>query len=155
MESPYPHLMPMPQILSGAQYPMNDPVGGPNSYAPLQVTMPQPGNPWYPQPNTQPAWPNQYYNSSNEMAPVHAPPPPGQHLGVYGFDGGYDDSLSFPGAMRPSADYRDGYSTSHTPPMLEPQQLNPVSPPPPPHFPSRESPATTLLLRSEYRVSIY
>lgn len=137
MESPYPHLMPMPQVLSGSQYPVNDSVGGPNPYAPAQVTMPQPGSHWHPQPNTQPAWPNQYWNNPNEMAPVHGPPPlPGQHLGVYGFDGGYDDSISFPEARGPSADYRDGYSTSHTPPMLEPQQLNTVSPPP--HFPPRE-----------------
>ena len=153
MESPYPYLMPMPQVLSGAQYQMNDTIGGPNSYAPSQVTMPQPGNSWYPQPNTQPAWPNQYWNNPNEMAPaVRAPPPPGQHLGVYSFDGGYDDSFSFPEATRPSASYRDGYSTSQPPPMLDPQQHNPVSPPP--HFPSRESPASTLLRRGEYRVCI-
>jgi hypothetical protein len=153
MESPYPHLMPMPQILSGSQYQMNDSVGGPNSYAP-QITMPQPGNTWYPQPNTQPAWTNQYWNNPNEMTPIHAPPSPGQHLGVYGHEGGYGDSFSFPEARRSSADYHDSNSMSHTPPILDPQQLNPVSPPP--QFPLRESPASTLLRRGEYRrVSIY
>ena len=146
MESPYPHHMPMPQmpqVLSGAQYhQMNDSVGGPNSYGPPPVMMPQPGSPWHPQPNTQPGWSNQYWNNPNEMAPVQAPRPgpPGQHLGAYSYrdDSGHDDSLSFPQAMRPSADY--GNSTSLTPPVLDPQQLNPVSPPP--RFPSRESPAS-------------
>ena len=139
MESPYPHLMPMPQVLGGAQYQMDNSAGGFSSYTPPagQMTMPQPGgSPWYPQPNTQPAWPNQYWNNPNEMAPMHAPPPPGQHLGVNSYEGGYDESFSFPEAMRPSTDYRDGYSMSQTPPILEPQQLNPGLPPPP----SRESP---------------
>ena len=143
MESPYPHLMPMPQV-GGAPYQMDNSAGGFTSYTPpaVQITMPQPGgSPWYPQPNTQPAWPDQYWNNPNEMAPIHAPPPPppGQHLGVNSYEGGYNDSFSFPEAMRPSADYRDGYSTSQTPPILEPQQLNPGSPPPLSPSPPRES----------------
>ena len=157
MESPYPHLMPMPQVLSGGQYQMNDSAGGLNSYPSpaAQLSMPQPGgNPWYPQPNTQPAWPNQYWNKPNEMSPVHAPPPPGQGLGVNSYEGGYDDSFSFPEVMRPSSDYRDGPSMPQTPPILDPQQLNP-GPPPPLSPPSRESLAFTLLRRGDYRVSIY
>jgi hypothetical protein len=155
MDSPYPHLMPMPQVLSGAQYQRNDSAGGLNSYTSpaLQVSMPQPGNPWYPQPDTQPAWPNQHWNNPNEMAPVHPPPSPGQHLGVYSHEGGYNDSFSFPEAIQPSADYRDSYSMSQTPPILEPQQLNPG--PPPPLSPSRESPDSPLLRRGETRVFIY
>ncbi len=134
MGSAFPHHMPMPQILSGAQYHMDDSVGGSSSYASpaAQVPMPPPETPWYSQPNTQPGWANQYLNNPNEMAPIHAPPPPpGQHLGAYGYEGGYNDSFSFP--IRPSANY--GYS--QTPPILEPQQLNPG--PPPPVSPSRES----------------
>ena len=141
-ESPYPHLMPMPQVLSGAQYQRNDSVGGPNPYTPpVQVTMPEPGSPWNPQPNTPPAWPNQYWNNPNELAPVHAPPPPSQHIGTYSYGGGYDNSVSFPEVMRPSANYRDGYSMPQTPPILEPQQLNPGPPPPLAPSPSRESPS--------------
>jgi hypothetical protein len=154
MESPYPQLMPMPQMPSGAQYQGNDSAGGLNLYISpaVQVTMPQPGNPWYPQPNTQPAWQYQYWNNPNEMAPVHAPPPPGQHLGVYTSEGGYSNLFSFPEVMRPSADYHDGYSMSQTPPLLEPQQLN--LGPPSPLSPSRESPAPTLLQWGEYHVFI-
>ena len=126
IESPYPHQMPMPQmpqVLSGAQYQVNDSVGGPNPYA-HQVTIPQPGDTWYPQPNTQPSWPN---------APVLPARPPGQHLGVYGYDGGYDDPISFP---EPTA----SHSTSLTTPILEPQQVNPVSPPVRFPTPTREYP---------------
>ncbi|KAF8490542.1 hypothetical protein F5888DRAFT_1740984, partial [Russula emetica] len=47
------------------------------------------------------------------MTPVHAPPP-GQHLGVYSYEGGFDNSFSFLEAMQPSADYCDGYSMSQT-----------------------------------------
>ncbi|KAF8499017.1 hypothetical protein F5888DRAFT_1686884 [Russula emetica] len=133
--SPYPHLMPMPQMPSGAQYQMNNSGGGLNSYT-SPFTMPQPGNP-------------SLGIFPNELAPVHAPPP-GQHPGVYSYEGGYDNSFSFPEAPRPSADYRDGYSTSHTPPFLEPQQLNPGLPPP--LSPSRESPTSTLPRRGGSRV---
>jgi hypothetical protein len=150
IESPYPHLMPMPQVFSGAQHQMNDSAGGPNSYTSpaVHVTMPDPGNPWYPQPNTRPAWPNQYWNNPNEMPPVHAPPPPGQHLGVSSYDGGYGDSFSFPEARQPSADHRHGddYSMPQTPPILAPQQLNPGLPPP--LSPSRESATSGRIPRS-------
>ena len=134
----YPHHMPMPQILSGAQYQMDGSVGGPNSYtsSAAQVTIPQPGNPWYPQTSTRPALPNRYWNDPNEMAPV-LPPPPGQHLGVYNYEGGYDDSFSFPEATR-SSNYRDDHSMPQTPPILEPQRLNPG--PPTSHSPLRKSP---------------
>jgi hypothetical protein len=145
IESPYPHLMPMPQVLSGGAQYQNDSAGGLHPYTSpaVQLTMPQPGNSWNPQPNTQPAWPNQHWNGPNEMAPVHAPAPPRQHLGVYSYEGGYGDSLSFPEVMQPSANYRDDYPMSQTtPPILEPQQLNPGPPPPLPPSPSRESPAS-------------
>ena len=135
----YPHHMPMPQILSGAHYQIDGSVGGPNSYTSpaAQVTIPQPGNPWYPQTNTRPSLPNQYWNNPNEMAPAH-PPPSGQHLGVYSYEGGYDNSFTFPEATR-SSNYRDDYSMPQTPPILEPQRLNPG---PPSLTPLRKSPAS-------------
>lgn len=155
MGSLYPHHMPLPQMPSAAQYQTDDypGAGGPSSYTSpaVQFTMPQPGgDPWYPQPDTQPGWPNQYWNNPNEMPPVHAPPP-SQHFGAYSYGGGYDDSVSFPEAGRPSANYGDGYSMPQTPPILEPQQLNPGPRPPP--SPSRESSTSTLLHQGEYHVS--
>jgi hypothetical protein len=137
MDSPYPHQMPMPQLLSGTHYPMDD-VGGPNSYTSPPIPMPQPEGPWYSQPNSQPGWPDEHWNNPYETAPIRHAPPPGQNPGAYGYEGGYNDSLSFPGAMppRPQSNYNN--ATPQTSPFLEPQQLNPG--PPPPLSPSRESP---------------
>ena len=126
MESSYSHHMPMP--LPPTRYQPDESMG-PSPFTPpaAQLPMPQPGSPWYPPPNTQPAWPNQYWNNPSPMAP------PGQPPGPYGYQSGYNDPSPFSEAMR--ANY--GYSTPQTAPLLEPQQLNPGPPPPLP--PSRES----------------
>jgi hypothetical protein len=123
--------MPMPQVPTPYQTGDSE---GPSAFTSpaSQLSMPQPGSPWYPPPNTQPAWPNQYWNNPNPMAPIHAPP--GQPPSPFAYQSGYNDPLSFPETTRP-ANY--GYSMPQTPPILEPQQLNPGPPPPPP---SRESP---------------
>ncbi|KAH9994464.1 hypothetical protein BJV77DRAFT_994946 [Russula vinacea] len=122
MESSYPHLMPMPQV--------------PTRYQPDDT----PGNPWYPPPPIQPAWSNQYWNNPSPTAPIHAPP--GQPPGSYGYQSGYNDSVSF----RQVEDMRASYSypTPQTAPLLEPQQLHPG--PPPPLNSSRESPLYTLCI---------
>jgi hypothetical protein len=119
--------MPMPQ--APTQYQLDDSEASSAFTSPAsQLSMPQPGGPWYPPPNTQPAWSNQFWNNP---APTHAPP--GQPPGPFGYQSGYNDPLSFPETLRP-ANY--GYSMPQTPPILEPQQLSPGPPPPPP---SRES----------------
>ena len=122
MES-YSHHMPMPQV--PMRYQPED--SGPSSFAPTAApfTMPQPGGPWYPPQNTQPAWPTQSWNNPNLMAP------PGQPPGPYGYQSGYNNDFSE--AMR--ANY--GYSVPQAAPLLEPQQYNPGPPPPIP--PARES----------------
>lgn len=138
LESSYPHLMPMPQVPT--RYQPDDTVG-PNPFtSPAQLSMPQPGNPWYPPPPIQPAWSNQYWNNPSPTAPIHAPP--GQPPGSYGYQSGYNDSVSF----RQVEDMRASYSypTPQTAPLLEPQQLHPG--PPPPLNSSRESPLYTLCI---------
>jgi len=94
---------------------------------PNYLQMPQPGNPWYPPPNPQPAW-----SPPGWTAPTHFPTP-GQPMVPFGYpsvtQGGYGDSFAFPGGS-PLGQSEYGYAMPQAPAILEHQQLNPGPPPP-------------------------
>lgn len=144
--APYPHHMPSPQSPTWQQH--HDSAVA-SSYPPPAVPppmssyppLPQPGNLWYPSPDTQPAWPQQGWNYPNPMAPAPPHLPTfGQPLGPYGYpNAGYGEPHAFAEPARP-VDYP--FAMPQGAPILEPQQINP-GPPPPLH--SRESPAAMVM----------
>ena len=133
MQSSYPNHMPLAQSSMWPQY--HDPTG-PSQYASGSPTvhspmsnysqLPQPGGPWYPPPGSQPPWPQQGWNYPNPMDPTYYPPP-GPPLSPYGYPSGYNEPHTVPDHARP-INYPP--TMSQTPPILEPQQLNPGPPPP-------------------------
>jgi len=138
----YPHHMPSPQSPAWHQQHHDSAVA--SSYTPPTVpppmsnypSLPQPGNMWYPSPDTQPAWPPQGGNYPNPMVPTGFAAP-GQPLGPgpYGYpNAGYGEPYAFPDPARP-VDYP--FAMPQAAPILDPRQLNPGPPPP---LPSRESP---------------
>jgi hypothetical protein len=136
VEPSYPHHMPSPNSSTWHQH-HDSPAASP--YAPPTVPppmssyppLPQPGNSWYPSPDTQPAWPQQGWNDPNSMGSTHFPTP-GQPQSPYGYP-----SAGYGAFSDPARPVNYPLSMPQAPPILEPQQLNP-GPPPPLH--SRESP---------------
>ncbi|KAH9964609.1 hypothetical protein BC827DRAFT_1265868 [Russula dissimulans] len=132
-----PHPLPLLPPQLPTPYSLPDSTGPSSSTLQPPMTdymqMPQPSNPWYPPPNSQPAW------SPQGWTPPRHFPTPGQPMAPLGYpsvtQSEYGDSFAFPGAIRPGpSEY--GYATPQSPAILEPYQYNPGPPPPPHSLPS-------------------
>ena len=139
VQSSYPPYMPFPH--SPTSWNQDKGPTSPSEYVPPTAqpsmsnyhSLPEPGAPWYPTPDTQPSWPRQDWNFPNPMGPTHFPAPSQPvSASAYGYPSGYSDPHAFPDSSHRPVDYPySGSMQPEVPSILEPQQLNPGPPPPP------------------------